>query len=130
MSALEIVEEVLRGRTAYHRVDDSWDLLNEQRLVVAVLCTTKRGWVSVYPLQKPAKPVPKPLMPSEYRDDDGKDPKVKCRISRDPGAVDEGLSVEEGVKLVGKLVAASTEEIRELYAATAEEFRERLATAA
>jgi hypothetical protein len=55
MTGLEIFEELVRGQTVYHRCDDAWDLLNQEQLVVAVICP-RIAHVSISPTSKPSRP--------------------------------------------------------------------------
>lgn len=105
MTRLDILARVLLGQTAFHRSEDAWDLLDEQRLVAAVLCP-RQHHVSVAPLHKRVEPAPEgALLPYGA-------PKVGWKITDKPNAVKRGsgvevISIEDGVKLVRRLSAAA-----------------------
>jgi hypothetical protein len=54
VTRLDILNRLLVGHTTFHRVDDAWDLLDEDGLVAAVLCP-RQNHVSI---AEPAKRVP------------------------------------------------------------------------
>lgn len=86
MTGLEILNQLLLGRTSFHRSHDAWDLLDGDGRVVAVLCPRQRH-VSIAPPAQPGPPAPAGrLMP--HRE------KVKWKVSEDD--IETGPRIIEG----------------------------------
>ena len=87
MTRLDILDRLLVGHTTFHRVDDAWDLLDEEGLVAAVICPRQKH-VSIAEPAKRVAPVPEGRM-IPYGE------KVQLKVGDD--------NIDEGIDLLRRL---------------------------
>ncbi|SRR5712691_568007 len=105
MTVPEILDHLLVGHRHHHRVEDAWDLLDQQGHLAAVLCPRPRGgFVAVSLPPGPQRPLPKstagPRLPHEHPP---YGEKVIARVTDDPENINapaEALSRAQGAELV------------------------------